>query len=86
MEPITHLELRKLVARFAESFRRYDAVPDMPAYLTEMTRAIEARQYTPPVVKEGLRRLIESEDWLPSIAAVLKSCAGVHDEGAARHP
>ena len=49
-------------------------------YLRQLYLALAAQAYARPIIIEGLRRLIVSEDWMPSIAAACKSCAAVRFE------
>jgi hypothetical protein len=57
-----------------------DVIVDRKVFLTGMDQAIRDRGYAEPVVDEAMRRLRDSERWMPATSEVLAACGAVQDE------
>jgi len=54
-----------------------DVIVDRKVFLTGLDQAIRDRGYAEPVVDEAMRRLRDSERWMPAISEVLAACGAV---------
>jgi len=77
---VAAVTFRPLLAVLAGSLQWHDEQVNRAVCMTQMCYAIERRGYSFPVIEEAVRRLIESADWMPSTAAVLRSCDAVQGE------
>jgi hypothetical protein len=80
--PASRTPLARLLEQFASliNWQTADVIPDRELRMRGLHDRIAARGYPLPIVTEALRRLVETEEWVPPIARVLANCEAVLKE------